>query len=127
MPNNGGNCLKRYHLICHNVCESDHKVAWIVCRASTSGTTVLNEDIQRSVTIWCPVGGVMSDLRMRSRKLIGKDKHHPVLFWFPLFFFNVLPPNRPKKQQHLRLKLEIGRGSSLGWNISLCDDKFVLL
>lgn len=86
IPNKSGNCLKRYHLICHDVRESDHKVAWMVCWASTSRTTVLNEDIQCSVTIWCPVGSVMSDLWMLSRKLIGKDTHHPVLFWFPPSF-----------------------------------------
>lgn len=100
IPNKSGNCLKRYHLICHDVCESDHKVAWMLCWASTSRTTVLNEDIQRSVTIWCPVGSVMSDLWMLSRKLIWKDTHHPVLFWFPPSFFNVLPPNRPKKKNN---------------------------
>lgn len=76
-------------------CEFHHKLAWIVHRASTSGTTVLNEDIQRSVTIWCPVGSVMSDLWMLSRKLIRSDAHHPVLFCFP----PVLPPNRPKKEK----------------------------
>lgn len=80
-------------------CESDHKLAWIVHRPSTSGTTVLNEDIQRSVTILCLVGSAMSDLWMLSGKLIRNDTHHPFLFWSPSTpFFNVLPPNRPKKK-----------------------------